>query len=267
MRYARDLTVAAVIGVSLCAGAHAQASVIDGIQSAFNGIKGSLGTGANLNNIKINGEPLGDGSKFASLLSGGFTKPAAVLQTLLSTKKFNGSLGTLLAGSGIDGMEDAKDIVDVVDVLEANYCTPPSFSPPERVPAVWQGPGASFRVETGSCSIVTEPVADGIAGDAAAVKLVCTKPSISVEKTKSTYTGRHITPATFSHQTCVLEKEFGDEVAETLYVFGSDPPSWTAIKQMIMDRLMSSFVGKRDFLETMFTTKHGGLAANMPGTA
>jgi len=235
-----------------------------------------------LSSVKINGEPI-DSSRVGAMMTEGFTGPAAMLQMLLDKTGIGkgaeavGSMmgtnmmGTVLGG-GSQSVKDAIhnfDLVDYLDVLEGNYCDPASMIQPEQVPAMWYGPSAAFKVDTGSCKVVTKSVPTLLGdGDETEVFLKCSKPSITISKEKAEFVSQHTTPVIFKYKSCVLDKTFGDDMTEVLHVFGQEPTSWAALNQKIVDRVTEAVVGKQDWLAGLFQKKTlTDLGGSMPGTS
>ncbi|PSC68122.1 hypothetical protein C2E20_8258 [Micractinium conductrix] len=156
-------------------------------------------------------------------LAGLSTTATAVGQGLSTT------VGALTAAYASAGAQAEAALA----AYEKEYCTPATFTPSEKVPAIFTGKGLSLDFSLGECTFdehkwIHEDVKE----------LDCTEPSITLTKTPANFTSKFRSAPEFTSKECKIEKVFGQEVEQVLFVFdGSSVPDVTQLTAKINEEV------------------------------
>ncbi|PSC68110.1 hypothetical protein C2E20_8257 [Micractinium conductrix] len=209
-----------VLALAMCSGARAQAGVGEAIASAVLGAKGAVVSGLgglmqnHLENAKITAQTMGQGlSTTATAMGQGLGAAADALSAAYAT-----------AGAQAEA---------ALAAFEKEYCTPATFVPSEKVPATFTGHSMSLTFSLGECTFddhkwLHEDVKE----------LDCTEPSITYTKTPANFTSKFHSAPSFTSKECKIEKVFGEEVTQVLFVFdGSQAPDVATLTAKITEEV------------------------------
>ncbi|KAL3146193.1 hypothetical protein ABBQ32_002899 [Trebouxia sp. C0010 RCD-2024] len=128
-------------------------------------------------------------------------------------------------GSGVqEGLTSLKTAVSsyndtqsqaVLAAFNAEFCEEATYEAPSKKPLNFTGPSASLTFSWGNCTFNESQFLDS---DSSKI-LNCTEPSIEYAKEPAIFTSKYQTGGTFTGKECVVEKDFGEETTQVLYVF------------------------------------------------
>ncbi|DBA68298.1 TPA: hypothetical protein ACH3X2_013620 [Trebouxia sp. C0005] len=192
----------------------------------------------------------------------------------------NSESGPLLSamesfGSGLEqGLTSLKTAVssyndsqaqELLASFDAEFCTDASFTASSEKPLNFTGPSASLTFSWGNCTFNESQFLDS----SEATKILnCTEPSIVYDKEPAIFTSKYKTGDAFTGKSCVVDKDFGSDSTQVLYVF-DDSQSLdilnitSTLEQHIADLMdTSSWMPSFDSIQDAITSLLPGAASS-----
>ncbi|PRW56581.1 hypothetical protein C2E21_4769 [Chlorella sorokiniana] len=202
----------AVLCLALCgAGVRATGAATDNIQAAVAEAVAKI--------LNPTGAASGVGAASGGLLS-------AMQQSAAGFKQGISSM-TAAASAQYEALTEQAEAA--LAALEAQYCTPATFTPSEKVPATFVGHSMAITFDMGSCTFDDHKWLHG--GEK---ELECIEPSITYVKFPANFTSKYHSAPSFTSKVCKKTKTFGEPVEKVLFVFdGQKAPDMNALVAQI----------------------------------